>query len=106
MGTGGGKVTKSAPGFSCGPDIANSGCPAAKVPANSTITVDFSPNFVWSGPGQVFYGIFTFTSNGSCTISKNAVWSSITCSFSTGNGGSIAIYAPRPTNATGGTTCN
>lgn len=104
--TGGGQVTITGPGINCSLDLFNSACSGMQVPANTNITVQFAPNFTWGGPGQVFYGLYTFTSNGTCAVNNNAVWGNVSCSFNTGTGGSINLYAPRCTNSTGWTTCS
>ena len=102
--TAGADITITGPGVNCTFNVLNSAC-TAQVPANSTITLTFVPNFLWGGPGQIFYGIFTLPPTDSCTINNNAVWSSLTCSYNTGTGGSISMYVPRCTNSTGWTTC-
>ena len=103
--TGGGEVTVSGPGFSCTLNIFQSSCPTARVSSNSSIGITFSPNLTWGGPGSVFYGIYAFSSNGSCDFSNNAVWGPVSCTYWSGSGGSINFYAPRCTTATGWTTC-
>lgn len=103
--TGGGEVTVSGPGFSCTLNTFQSSCPTARVSSNSSIGITFSPNLTWGGPASVFYGIYAFSSNGSCDFSNNAVWGPVSCTYWSGSGGSINFYAPRCTTETGWTTC-
>lgn len=94
------------PGFECKLDIFNDSCPAAMVPAESELIIEFSPNLVWAGAGRIFYGIYTTSSNGAtCKVSATAVRGPMSCTYWTGKGGSIGVYAPRCTDATGWTTC-
>lgn len=66
-----------------------------QVPANQSITITFTPSYnsLFCGGGCV-WGLFTTTSNGSCQMSDNQFRFPVSCTFSTGSGGSIGAYAP------------
>lgn len=103
--TGGGEVVVRWPGFECKLDIFSDSCPIAMVPADSELTVEFSPNLVWAGRGLIFYGVYTTSSNSTCKVSATAVRGPLSCTYWTGRGGSLGIYAPRCTDAMGWTSC-
>lgn len=104
--TGGASMLITAGGSSCYINLIFTTC-SMLVPANTPITVAFSPDYVWFGPGQIFYGLYTVSSNGTCDINNNALWGNDSCTFQTGpTGGNMFIYLPRCTNATGWTTCS
>ena len=89
-------LTVSGPGFSAALTSLSEFWPeTVRVPANQSITITFTPSYnSFFCSGGCVWGLFTTTSNGSCTMSDNQFRFPVTCTFSTGNGGSIGIYAP------------
>ena len=94
-------LTASGPGFSVDLTSLSEFWPTTvQVPANQSITIAFSPSFnsIFCSGGCV-WGIFTTTSNGTCGISDNQVRFPVSCTYSTGSGGSISLYAPECVDA-------
>ena len=89
-------LTASGPGFSVELTALSEFSPTTvQVPPNQSMTITFSPSFnsVFCSGGCV-WGIFTTTSNGTCGIRDNQVRFPVSCTYSTGSGGSISLYAP------------
>lgn len=89
-------LTVSGPGFSADLTSLSEFWPqTVQVPASQSITLTFTPSY--NSPfcsGGCVWGLFTTTSNSTCSMSNNQVRFPVSCSFSTGSGGSISIYAP------------